>query len=64
MYINLMTITRKFPQSRMLELTSVVVRIVTVDPSDTVLVAAKKMLEVRTSSAIVTVENKPRGILT
>lgn len=39
-------------------------KIVTVDPSDTVLVAAKKMLEGRTSSAIVTVENKPRGILT
>ncbi|KAL8464248.1 hypothetical protein ACS0TY_033958 [Phlomoides rotata] len=39
-------------------------KIATVDPSDTVLVAAKKMLEVRTSSAIVIVENKPRGILT
>lgn len=39
-------------------------KIVTVDPSDTVLVAAKKMLEVEASSAIVTVENKPRGILT
>ncbi|KAK6123745.1 hypothetical protein DH2020_042517 [Rehmannia glutinosa] len=38
--------------------------IVTVDPNDTVLVAAKKMLEIRASSAIVTVENKPRGILT
>ncbi|CAA2978717.1 CBS domain-containing CBSCBSPB1-like [Olea europaea subsp. europaea] len=39
-------------------------KIVTVAPSDTVLVAAQKMLECRTSSAIVTVENKPRGILT
>ncbi|EYU23085.1 hypothetical protein ABFS82_09G067100 [Erythranthe guttata] len=39
-------------------------KIVTVDPSDTVLVAAKKMLEIRASCAIVTVENKPRGILT
>lgn len=40
------------------------VRIATVDPSDTVLVAAKKILELRTSCAVVTVENKPRGILT
>ncbi|KAI3455022.1 hypothetical protein Pfo_011685 [Paulownia fortunei] len=39
-------------------------KIVTVDPSDTVLVAAKKMLEIRASSAVVTVENKPWGILT
>ncbi|CAA2939158.1 CBS domain-containing CBSCBSPB1-like [Olea europaea subsp. europaea] len=39
-------------------------KIVTVAPSDTVLFAAQKMLEFRTSSAIVTVENKPRGILT
>ncbi|KAL2454983.1 CBS domain-containing protein CBSCBSPB5 [Abeliophyllum distichum] len=39
-------------------------KIVTVSPSDTVLVAAKKMLEFRTSSAVVTVENKPQGILT
>ncbi|KAL3617569.1 CBS domain-containing protein cbscbspb1 [Castilleja foliolosa] len=39
-------------------------KVVTVDPSDTVLVAAKKILELRTSSAIVTVDNKPRGILT
>ncbi|KAK4436857.1 CBS domain-containing protein CBSCBSPB1 [Sesamum alatum] len=39
-------------------------KVVTVDPSDTVLVAAKKMLEVRASCAVVTVENKPRGILT
>ncbi|XP_009793090.1 CBS domain-containing protein CBSCBSPB1 [Nicotiana tabacum] len=39
-------------------------KIVTVEPSDTVLATAKKMLECRTSSAIVTVDNKPRGILT
>ncbi|KAG6404156.1 hypothetical protein SASPL_136396 [Salvia splendens] len=39
-------------------------KIVTVDPSDTVLEAAKKMFEVQASSAIVIVENKPRGILT
>ncbi|CAK9183186.1 unnamed protein product [Ilex paraguariensis] len=39
-------------------------KIVTVAPTDTVLMAAKKMLEYRLSSAIVTVENKPRGILT
>ncbi|XP_073295612.1 CBS domain-containing protein CBSCBSPB1-like isoform X2 [Primulina huaijiensis] len=39
-------------------------KIVTLDPSDTVLVAAKKMLEIRSSSAVVIVENKPRGILT
>ncbi|GMH23453.1 hypothetical protein Nepgr_025296 [Nepenthes gracilis] len=39
-------------------------KIITVSPSDTVLVAAKKMLEYRLSCAIVTVENKPRGILT
>ncbi|KAL0397226.1 UNVERIFIED_CONTAM: CBS domain-containing protein CBSCBSPB1 [Sesamum calycinum] len=38
-------------------------RIVTIDPSETVL-AAKKILEFRTSSAVVIVENKPRGILT
>ncbi|CAL5327443.1 hypothetical protein CsSME_00007150 [Camellia sinensis var. sinensis] len=39
-------------------------KIVTVSPTDTVLVATKKMLECRMSSAIVIVENKPRGILT
>ncbi|PIA51080.1 hypothetical protein AQUCO_01100128v1 [Aquilegia coerulea] len=39
-------------------------KIVTVSPTDTVLTAAKKMLEYRISSAVVTVENKPRGILT
>ncbi|XP_022737069.1 CBS domain-containing protein CBSCBSPB1-like [Durio zibethinus] len=39
-------------------------KIVTVSPDDTVLASAKKMLESRLSSAVVTVENKPRGILT
>ncbi|TYJ42147.1 hypothetical protein E1A91_A03G068500v1 [Gossypium mustelinum] len=39
-------------------------KIVTVSPDDTVLAAAKKMLESRLNSAVVTVENKPRGILT
>ncbi|KAK6118084.1 hypothetical protein DH2020_048171 [Rehmannia glutinosa] len=39
-------------------------KVVTVDPTDTVLVAAKKIVELRTSSAVVTVDNKPRGILT
>ncbi|KAA3475765.1 CBS domain-containing protein CBSCBSPB5-like [Gossypium australe] len=39
-------------------------KIVTVSPDDTVLVAAKKMLEFQLSSAVVTVDNKPQGILT
>ncbi|MFS7940215.1 hypothetical protein Hanom_Chr05g00461711 [Helianthus anomalus] len=39
-------------------------KIVTVSPFDTVVMATKKMLEFRSSSAIVTVDNKPRGILT
>ncbi|KAK4350664.1 hypothetical protein RND71_029977 [Anisodus tanguticus] len=39
-------------------------KVVIVEPSDTVLAAAKKMLESRTSSAIVMGDNKPRGILT
>ncbi|XP_057474886.1 CBS domain-containing protein CBSCBSPB5-like isoform X1 [Actinidia eriantha] len=39
-------------------------KIVTVSPTDTVLAATKKMLECRMSSAVVIVENKPRGILT
>ncbi|KAH1080132.1 hypothetical protein J1N35_019893 [Gossypium stocksii] len=39
-------------------------KIVTVSPDDTVLVAAKKMLESQLSSAVVTVDNKPQGILT
>ncbi|XP_070016591.1 CBS domain-containing protein CBSCBSPB1-like isoform X3 [Nicotiana sylvestris] len=37
---------------------------VTVEPSDNVLDAAKKMLETQTSSAVVAVHRKPRGILT
>ncbi|GAB2269677.1 CBS domain-containing protein cbscbspb1 [Dionaea muscipula] len=39
-------------------------KMITVSPTDTVLVAARKMLEYRLSCAIVTVENKPTGILT
>ncbi|XP_042477550.1 CBS domain-containing protein CBSCBSPB5-like [Macadamia integrifolia] len=39
-------------------------KLVTVSPTDSVLTATKKMLEVHLSSAIVTVGNKPRGILT
>ncbi|KAI3899879.1 hypothetical protein MKW92_013942 [Papaver armeniacum] len=39
-------------------------KIVTVSPTDTVLSAAKKMLELKLSSAVVTVDDKPRGILT
>ncbi|XP_051119673.1 CBS domain-containing protein CBSCBSPB5-like isoform X1 [Andrographis paniculata] len=39
-------------------------KFVMVDPSETVLVAAKKILELRASCAVVTVEGKPRGILT
>ncbi|KAI4319020.1 hypothetical protein MLD38_032670 [Melastoma candidum] len=39
-------------------------KLVTVSPTDTVLTTAKKMLECRSSSAIITVEDKPRGILT
>ncbi|XP_031403456.1 CBS domain-containing protein CBSCBSPB5 isoform X2 [Punica granatum] len=39
-------------------------KVVTVSPTETVLVAAKKMLEFRSSSAVVTVENRPLGILT
>ncbi|XWS60254.1 hypothetical protein CRYUN_Cryun07bG0020600 [Craigia yunnanensis] len=38
-------------------------KIVTVSPDETVLATAKKMLESRLKSAVVTVENKPRGIL-
>ncbi|KAL6973020.1 CBS domain-containing protein cbscbspb4 [Sarracenia purpurea var. burkii] len=41
-----------------------IVRIVTVSPTETVLVTTKKMVECRISSAVVMVENKPRGILT
>ncbi|KAI3785875.1 hypothetical protein L1987_45001 [Smallanthus sonchifolius] len=39
-------------------------KLVTVSPSDTVLMATKTMLESHTSSAIVTIDSKPRGILT
>ncbi|GJT21611.1 CBS domain-containing protein CBSCBSPB1-like protein [Tanacetum coccineum] len=39
-------------------------KIVTVSPFDTVVMATKKMQEFRISSAIVTVDNKPRGIIT
>lgn len=35
-----------------------------VSPTDSVLTAAKEMLELKMSSAVVTVENKPQGILT
>ncbi|KAK1407174.1 hypothetical protein QVD17_38787 [Tagetes erecta] len=38
--------------------------ILTVSPFDTVVMATKMMLEFRSSSAIVTAENKPRGIIT
>ncbi|GMY15136.1 CBS domain-containing protein CBSCBSPB5 [Fagus crenata] len=39
-------------------------KIVTVSPTETVLVTTKKMLELRMSSAVVIVDDKPRGILT
>nr|DAD34222.1 TPA_asm: hypothetical protein HUJ06_004862 [Nelumbo nucifera] len=39
-------------------------KVVTVSPGETVLTAAKKMLEYRLNSAIVSVGNKPQGILT
>ncbi|GMH01142.1 hypothetical protein Nepgr_002981 [Nepenthes gracilis] len=39
-------------------------KIITVSPTDTVVMAAKKMHQYRFSCAIVTVENKPQGILT
>ncbi|KAB1217475.1 CBS domain-containing protein CBSCBSPB5 [Morella rubra] len=39
-------------------------KVVTVSSEETVLAATKKMLELRLSSAVVTVDNKPRGILT
>ncbi|XP_077250385.1 CBS domain-containing protein CBSCBSPB5-like [Tasmannia lanceolata] len=39
-------------------------KLLTVSPTDSVLSATKKMLELRLSSAVVTVDNKPRGILT
>ncbi|KAK9734404.1 hypothetical protein RND81_04G137300 [Saponaria officinalis] len=39
-------------------------KLITISPTDTVLSAAKKMLENKLSYAIVTVENRPKGILT
>ncbi|KAG6410613.1 hypothetical protein SASPL_128677 [Salvia splendens] len=39
-------------------------KIATVDPTDTVIVAAKRMHEQKASCAVITVDNKPRGILT
>ncbi|KAL9243390.1 hypothetical protein vseg_017284 [Gypsophila vaccaria] len=39
-------------------------KLITISPTDTVLSAAKKMLEYRLSCAIVTLENKPMGIFT
>lgn len=39
-------------------------KLLTVSATDTVLMAAKKMLEFRLNCAIVTLENKPKGILT
>lgn len=39
-------------------------RVVTVSPTDAVLTAAKKMLELKLSCAVVAVENRPKGILT
>lgn len=39
-------------------------KVVTVSPTETVLAVTKKMLEFRSSSAVVIVDQKPRGILT
>lgn len=39
-------------------------KVLTVSPTDTVLMTTKKMQDMRVSSAVVTVDNKPRGILT
>ncbi|PQM36656.1 CBS domain-containing protein CBSCBSPB1-like [Prunus yedoensis var. nudiflora] len=39
-------------------------KVLTVSPTDTVLMTTKKMQEMRVSSAVVTIDNKPRGILT
>ncbi|MQL84434.1 hypothetical protein Taro_016935, partial [Colocasia esculenta] len=39
-------------------------KVVTVSPNDSVLTATKKMLELRLSSVVITIDNKPRGILT
>lgn len=40
------------------------IRVVAVSPTDSVLTTTKKMLEHKLSSAVVTVDNKPQGILT
>ncbi|KAL6616630.1 hypothetical protein ACP70R_038900 [Stipagrostis hirtigluma subsp. patula] len=39
-------------------------KVATVGPTETVLTASKKMLELKVSSAVVAIENKPGGILT
>ncbi|KAL1301334.1 CBS domain-containing protein CBSCBSPB1 [Arachis ipaensis] len=39
-------------------------KVVTVSPTDSVLTTTKKMVELHSSSAVVTVDGKPRGILT
>ncbi|XP_073117153.1 CBS domain-containing protein CBSCBSPB1 isoform X2 [Elaeis guineensis] len=39
-------------------------KVLTVSPMESVLTATRKMLEVQISSAVVTVQNKPQGILT
>ncbi|CAL9150838.1 CBS domain-containing protein CBSCBSPB1-like isoform X1 [Musa acuminata AAA Group] len=39
-------------------------KVVTISPTDSVLTATKKMLELKISSAVITVEKKPQGILT
>ncbi|CAA7396278.1 unnamed protein product [Spirodela intermedia] len=39
-------------------------KVVTVSPTDSVLTATKKMLELKLSAAVITVDSKPRGILT
>ncbi|KAK3162873.1 hypothetical protein QOZ80_1BG0094820 [Eleusine coracana subsp. coracana] len=39
-------------------------KVATVAPTDTVLTASKKMLELKVSSAVVAIQNKPGGILT
>ncbi|XP_021818291.1 CBS domain-containing protein CBSCBSPB1-like isoform X2 [Prunus avium] len=39
-------------------------KVLTVSPTDNVLMTTKKMQEMRVSSAVVTIDNKPRGILT
>ncbi|KAG9153654.1 hypothetical protein Leryth_008567 [Lithospermum erythrorhizon] len=58
------TLRERMFKPTMSTITSENSKIVTVLPSDTVLDASKKMLQSQASAAIVTVENKPRGILT